>query len=273
MEVSAQSLYRLCLRASREVRRRYDFRRVEPMDLSRKGDGSPVTEADLKSSEVIVAGLEKLSPGVPVVSEESAWPADSVRRDWSEYWLVDPLDGTREFISGSSQFSINLALVRGGSAELGAIYLPLTGEMYCGGRAAAPLLYRGGQVRRVCPRIASRGAALKLIHSRSGGKHPSMRALRDRLREQGFDLLAERRGSAWKFCRLIEGGAHLYARYGATREWDTAAGQAMLEAVGGRVVDVKGQALRYNTHRQLINPPFFALAPADFDWCQVLGLG
>ena len=273
MEVSAQALYQLCLRASREVRRRYDYRRVEPVGLSCKEDGSPVTEADLRAGEVLVAGLERLAPGVPVVSEETSWPPDSVRRGWSEYWLVDPLDGTREFISGSSQFSINVALVRGGSAELGVIYLPLTGEMYCGGRQAAPLLYRGGQVRKVRPRIASRGDALKLIHSRAGGEHPRMDVLKERLREQGFELLVERRGSAWKFCRLAEGGAHLYPRYGSTREWDTAAGQAMLEAVGGRVVDVKGQALRYNTHRQLMNPPFFAFGPADFDWCAVLGLG
>ena len=273
MKSSVQPLYQLCQRASREIRRLYVAQLKQALPVVRKADGSPLTEADTGAHEILLAGLAKLTPGVPVLSEEAPAPDFERRRHWSEYWSVDPLDGTREFIAGTGQFSINLALIDGHRAVLGVIYLPLTGEMYWGGQGAAPVALRGDQVRRVQPRTASREQALKLVHSRAGGTQAPMLRLKVQLQQQWGQLLAESRGSAWKFCRLVEGGAHLYPRFGETSEWDTAAGQALLEAAGGQVLDHEGRTLRYNAAEQLHNPPFYAVGPADFDWCEVLGLG
>jgi 3'(2'), 5'-bisphosphate nucleotidase len=272
MHSSALPVYQLCQRASREIRRLYVAQLAQALPVVSKADGTPVTEADTRSHELLQAGLEKLMPGVPVVSEEASVPPWSSRQHWSQYWLVDPLDGTREFIAGSGHFSINLALVEDHRPVLGAIYLPMTGEMYWGGEGSSPVIYRGGQRRQVRPRVASLQQVLKVIHSRGGREQAPMRELKANLRLRWPQLVEEVRGSAWKFCRLAEGGAHIYPRFGETSEWDTAAGQALLEAAGGRVLDEKGEPLRYNLRPELQNPSFFALAPADFDWCEVLGI-
>ena len=269
MQELARPLHRLCQRSALDILALFQ---VQRLSVRQKPDGSPVTLADTRADASLREGLERLLPGVPVVSEESAMVPWSQRQRWSQYWLVDPLDGTRDFVRGSAHFAINIALIDEHQPVLGAIYLPLSGQLYLGGRGIFPQLMTGKGCQRLQLRTVDRGGVLKLLCSRNGSCHPAMLALRERLNRHFSLLLEEIRGSAWKYCRIAEGAGQLYPRFGATSEWDTAAGQALLEAGGGAVLDAQGQPLRYNAREDIINPDFFALGPADFSWPDVLGL-
>lgn len=268
-----EELYRLCRLASLQLLDLYQRHQREPLSIVTKPDGSPVTEADTLVQAILIEGMAKLLPGVPVISEEAQMPALTERRRWQRYWLLDPLDGTREFIAGTGHFCINVALVEAGEAVWGAIFVPLTGEMYVGGKGCPAEVYRAGQVWPLRPRAARMGGVLKLLHSVRGSRHRKIRELKSRLAQCCPCVMEELRGSAWKFCRLAEGGGQIYARFGETSEWDTAAGQALLESVGGAVLDQAGRPLRYNDSEDMRNPDFYALAPAEFSWEDVLALG
>ena len=272
MHELAPQLYQLCERASRDMRQLYYQHLRSPLVAKQKADGSPVTLADSLADDMLRAGLQRLTPGLPVISDEASLPAFSERRGWQSYWLVDPLDGTREFIAGTGHFCINIALLEDNKPVLGAIYLPLSGEMYWGGGDHRPEVIGPDGRRQLRPRIARLDSALKLLVSSRGRKNPRFTALKARLGSHCPWLMEEVRGSGWKYCRLVEGGGHCYARFGPTSEWDTAAGQALLEAAGGEVLDAFGEPLRYNTREDLANPDFFALAPADFSWRELLQL-
>lgn len=261
-------LLRLSGRVSGALTAAYTSHLAEPLRADRKRDASPVTEADRVAHELLQQGLQNLEPGLPVLSEEAV-PAGSLR-GWDDFWMVDPLDGTREFLAGSPQFCFNVALIQGGRAVLGLIAIPLLGEVYVGGREFPAVVVRRGGITPLVAQPAVRQSWLKLLVSRRGFTHAGLRQLGQCWRPQFSGVLVEVRGSAWKFCRIAEGAGHCYPCFGETSEWDTAAGQALLEAVGGQVVDGKGRPLRYNQRPSLINPPFFALSPARFDWQSLL---
>jgi 3'(2'), 5'-bisphosphate nucleotidase len=263
-------LYALCDRAGDVLRQLYCENLRQPLPFDTKPDATPVTIADRRSNAILQEGLDRLYPGGPILSEEAHIPTFAQRSQWREYWLVDPLDGTREFIDGTGQFCISIARIAAGVPVLGAIYMPLTGEMYLGGIDQPPMVYTPREQRLLQPRPASIGALLKVLTSRRACGDPRVKAFGRHLQGQFPWMMTELRGSAWKYCRIAEGGGHVYPRFGATSEWDTAAGQALLEAAGGTVVDMSGQPLRYNLRPVLQNPPFVALAPASFDWQDVL---
>jgi 3'(2'), 5'-bisphosphate nucleotidase len=208
-------------------------------DVRRKDDASPVTEADDASEAIIVRGLRAATPDIPVIAEEEV-AAGRVTAPTEQYWLVDPLDGTREFTTGNDEFTVNIGLVRGGRAWLGLVGVPAMGELFSGivGRGAWKWS-RDGETAinaRVPP-----GEGLTVLASRYHGNHARLEA-----------FLAGRKiakvinfGSAVKFCRLAEGLADLYPRFGRTMEWDTAAPQALLEAAGGTVRTLEGEPLLY----------------------------
>lgn len=264
-ELSAP-LYRICRQAGKVLCDLYAAHLRQPLQVEVKQDASPVTIADRRSNEILHAGLERLCPGWAVLSEETPIPAFEQRREWRQYWLIDPLDGTREFIEGSGHFCISVALIEDDRPRLGAIYLPLTGQLYLGGVDQQAMVYTPGQQRILVPRPARRDALVKMLVSRRGSRDPRVQAFRRQLESRFPGVLTEKRGSAWKFCRIAEGSGQIYPRFGATSEWDTAAGQALLEAVGGVVADLDGRPLRYNRRPELENPPFLALGPASFDW-------
>lgn len=220
----------------------------------RKGDGSPVTRADLAANAVLLAALERLTPGVPIVSEESAdrWP-DHVP---GQYWLVDPLDGTREFIAGRGEYTVNLALIQAGQPVLGVVHVPAEGATYAG-RAGAGAWREGAGGRRDI-RVSGRAVPRIALASRS---HRD--AATDALLARLGPVQSMACGSSVKFCRLAEGAADVYPRLGPTCEWDTAAGDAVLRAAGGCVVGPDGQPLRYGKPGWR-NTPFVAwgFAPA-----------
>lgn len=219
-----------------------------------KDDASPVTEADLRAHRLIVAELARATPGVPVLSEESVDEISTgERRDWQRYWLVDPLDGTREFIARNGEFTVNIALIESGRPVLGVVHVPVSDTMYSG--APGHGAWRQTGDRPPAAIAVRRRAALpvRVLGSRSHGS-PKLQARIDQLGPHEF-LPA---GSSIKLCLVADGSADLYPRLGGSNEWDIAAGQAVVEAAGGQVVSLEdGLALRYNKP-DLLNPQFLA---------------
>jgi 3'(2'), 5'-bisphosphate nucleotidase len=224
-----------------------------PFAVERKRDDSPLTRADLDSQRIIIEGLTSLTPAVPILSEESAQAPWAERRTWRELWVVDPLDGTREFVKRNGEFTINIALVVEHEAVLGLVAVPAQDLVYFG--AAGCGAYRRrlpqGAISKI--EVAPPAAPLRVLGSRS---HKTARTAAYLTRLAHHELLGV--GSALKFCLLAEGKADLYPRFGATSEWDTAAGQALLEAAGGHVTRMDGHRLRYNCRESLINGDFVA---------------
>jgi 3'(2'), 5'-bisphosphate nucleotidase len=246
--------------AGREIMRVY----AQDFAVEEKADHSPLTEADLASQRVITAGLTALAPDIPVLGEESA-PADiATRLDWPTLWLIDPLDGTREFVKRNGEFAVNIALIHNHEPLLGVIYAPVHNDLYAGHRGALALHVRadGSQQRLQAARSAA--AKPRVLASRSHRGH-SLDALLERLGP--CELIAA--GSSLKFGVLAGGGADLYPRFSPTSEWDTAAGQAILEAAGARLVGLDGLPLRYNQRDTLINPSFLAWADDTRDWLKL----
>jgi 3'(2'), 5'-bisphosphate nucleotidase len=208
-------------------------------DVTGKSDGSPVTEADARAETVILAGLRRLTPDIPVVAEESVAAGD-IPHTGSEFWLVDPLDGTREFISRNGEFTVNIALVREGVPVLGIVYAPAIGVLYEGAAGLGATRTAGGTRQVVCVRHPP-AIGLTVVASRS---HGDMGEIASFLGGQPVASLMQV-GSSLKLCRVAEGAADLYPRLGRTMEWDIAAGQAVLEAAGGRVATLDGTPLRY----------------------------
>jgi 3'(2'), 5'-bisphosphate nucleotidase len=229
-------------------------------DVEAKADRSPLTEADLAAHACIRDGLAALDPALPMLSEESAAHELSGRRDWTRYWLVDPLDGTREFVKRNGEFTVNIALIEDGRTVFGVVYAPVLDELFWG-QAGHGAFLRGpeGDVELRARRPAPR--PLRVAVSRSH-LDPRSAALLGRL-EQPVSVGL---GSSLKFCRLAEGRVDVYPRFGPTGEWDTAAGQAVLEAAGGAVLDLAGQPLTYNQRESLINPDFIALGDPELPW-------
>jgi len=226
-----------------------------------KDDDSPVTAADLAAQRVIEEGLNALAPGVPVISEEALAAPWSERRTWRRHWLVDPLDGTREFVKRNGEFTVNIALIEDHRSVLGVVLAPVTGDLYAAVSGEGAWRQRTPDAPRET--LSTRGAngLLMVTGSRSYGTGRTMTLL-DRLGEHETFAL----GSSLKFCVIARGDADIYLRLGATSEWDTAAAQCVLEESGGGVLDLAGRPFRYNTRDSLINPEFIACGDTSVDW-------
>jgi len=225
--------------------------------VQHKDDNSPLTLADLESQRIIIEGLRRITPDIPILSEESAAAPWAERQTWHELWVVDPLDGTREFVKRNGEFTINIALVLEHESKLGIVAAPAQGTVFWGvAGIGAHRLLRGGEIRRI--QTAPPQTPLRVVGSRS---HSSPRT-ESYLTRLGPHVMSGI-GSSLKFCLLAEGKADLYPRFGATSEWDTAAGQAVLEAAGGHVTRMDGHRLRYNCRESLINSDFVAFGDAS----------
>ena len=238
-----------------------------PFDVEHKTDDSPLTAADLASHHRIVDGLQRLTPEIPVLSEESAAIDVATRRSWSRLWLVDPLDGTREFVKRNGEFTVNIALIEDGVATFGVIQAPVTGELWWGDLVHGA--YRrddlGDEIAlntRARPRPPLRVAA-----SRSH-RDARTEAFMAKMAAQMGELETVGVGSSLKFCRVAEGTIDVYPRFAPTSEWDTAAGQVIVEAAGGRVLDPQGRPFRYNQRDTLLNGDFVALGDVALPWRQ-----
>jgi 3'(2'), 5'-bisphosphate nucleotidase len=234
-------------------------------DVAQKEDRSPVTAADLAAHAVISAGLARLTPGVPLLSEESGEVPYAERASWTRYWLVDPLDGTREFVKRNGEFTVNIALIDGNEAVLGVVYVPVTGLCYQGCRGAGAFRQAPGESPRSIHVHSYGGGRVTVAGSRSHGGE----ALRAYLTNLGdYELVTL--GSALKSCLVAEGRADLYPRFGPTSEWDTAAAQCIVEEAGGCVTDLQMRRLVYNTKESVINPSFFVFGKGGRNWSAFL---
>jgi 3'(2'), 5'-bisphosphate nucleotidase len=226
-----------------------------------KDDRSPLTEADEISHRIIAARLHALDGSVPVLSEESAPPDAATRRAWRRFWLVDPLDGTKEFLKRNGEFTVNIALVDDRRAVLGVVSAPALSRLYYGAVGAGAWRRDGaGDAKAIRVRMPA-AEPPRVVGSRS---HPSGE-LADYLAALGPHEITPM-GSSLKICLVAEGAADIYPRLGPTSEWDTAAAQAILESAGGRMIDTSGQPLRYNAKDDLLNPHFLAFGDAERDW-------
>jgi 3'(2'), 5'-bisphosphate nucleotidase len=230
-----------------------------------KADDSPLTAADLRAHRLIARRLGELTPELPVLSEEAAEVPFAVRSQWRRYWLVDPLDGTREFLSRNGEFTVNIALIEGHAPALGVVHVPLTDTTYRGLPGEGAWRERGGAPAEPIRVAAHSAAPLRVVGSRSH-RGDSLDAFLERV--GAHELLAI--GSSLKFCRVAEGAADVYPRLGPTSEWDTAAAHAVLLAAGGTVSALDGAPLAYNTREPLLNPFFVAFGPRDHDWLALL---
>lgn len=233
--------------------------RTDP-EVITKEDDSPVTAADLAVNQHIVDGLAALTPDIPILSEEAADVPFADRQHWSRFWLVDPLDGTKEFIAGTDEFTVNIALIEQGQVRFGVVGVPARHLLYWGGdglgswRQAA-----GGPAEPIHCRAPA--SPLRVLASR---RHSSadQEALLDRLKAaHGVELAGV--GSSLKFCELAEGAADLYPRYAPTSQWDTAAAQAVLEGAGGQVLGLDGRRFDYPQRADWLNPYFIATGEPD----------
>ncbi|ADJ27676.1 3'(2'),5'-bisphosphate nucleotidase [Nitrosococcus watsonii C-113] len=229
--------------------------------VAHKEDHSPLTEADLLSHKTIVQGLKKLTPGVPILSEESGEISFLERRDWRRYWLVDPLDGTREFVKRNGEFTVNIALIEDHRSILGVVYAPVMNALYYAskGQGAYQKGMDGGVTRlKVRP---WKGETALVAGSRShAGEY--LKTFLDKV--GNYELVSM--GSSLKFCLVAEGKADIYPRFGLTSEWDTAAAQCVVEEAGGILVDLNKMPLRYNAKESLLNPSFLVIADSAGQW-------
>jgi 3'(2'), 5'-bisphosphate nucleotidase len=231
-------------------------------EVEYKADDSPITRADRAAHEILDAGLRRLTPDVPVLSEEAAGGhAPEVRGQWREFWLVDPLDGTKEFIGRNGEFTVNVALVQDHVPVLGVVAAPALDVVYYGVQGIGAFVARGEEPAQ--PIRARRPAAdpLVIVGSRSH-RGDSLDAALARIGPHELRPM----GSSLKLCLVAEGAADLYPRLGPTSEWDTAAAQAVVEAAGGAVTTLDGQPLRCNERDTLLNPHFLVYGDTGRAW-------
>ncbi len=230
------------------------------LDIETKSDDSPLTIADRTSHEIIVEGLQSLPEVLPVLSEESTPEEIAARRHWNRYWLVDPLDGTKEFIRGSGEYTVNIALIEDGKPILGVVYQPVTRRLFAGESGVGATQQKGEEEATPIQVTVADPQALRLVLSASHASPAMLQFLRQRPQWK-----TSQAGSSLKFCLVASGEADLYPRMGPTMEWDTGAAQCIVEAAGGQVLDLSGQPLRYNKE-SLENPPMITLGDASIEW-------
>jgi 3'(2'), 5'-bisphosphate nucleotidase len=253
----------------REIARQAGRRILDIYDsdykVEQKDDQSPLTDADLAAHHTIVEGLAKLTPAWPILSEESSNIPFSERSGWSQYWLVDPLDGTREFISRNGEFTVNIALIQGHEAVLGVVHVPVQDTDYYGEISLGAFVQRPGQTPQSIHVRAFTSGPVRVVGSRSHRGN----SLDTYLANLGEHELVSM-GSSLKICLVAEGQADVYPRLGPTSEWDTAAAHAVVTSAGGQVVNLDGDPLRYNTKDAYLNPFFIVYGDAHHDWLSYL---
>ncbi|WP_421224106.1 3'(2'),5'-bisphosphate nucleotidase CysQ [Aeromonas enteropelogenes] len=231
----------------------------QPFAVEYKSDESPLTAADKGAHEVIVRALARLTPDIPVLSEESGPQVMAERLGWRRYWLVDPLDGTKEFVSRNGEFTVNIALIEEGAPRWGLVYAPVLDKLWYGGKGLGAWCIADGRREAIQTRPHREGSPWRVVGSRN---HLSRETLDYLARfgdmERGEIELVSM-GSSLKFCIIAEGGAELYPRLAPTCEWDTGAAQAVLEGAGGSVTRLDGEPLVYNKP-DILNPWFVAKA-------------
>lgn len=236
------------------------------VEVTVKSDDSPVTAADLAAHELLVAGLKALDPDIHILSEEDANIPLSERRQWQRWWLVDPLDGTKEFIAGSEEFTVNVALIENGRVVFGVVSMPTNDRCYFGGAGLGA--WRSEDAQHLAPihvrNQPGAGKAFTVVASRRHSS-PEQQKLLAGLSDVVGEMQLTNIGSSLKFCLLAEGAADCYPRLAPTSQWDTAAAQGVVEGAGGVVLNLDGTTFDYPARETLLNSFFLAL-PGEATW-------
>lgn len=265
MRVTSQQLQTLCSIARAAGR---DIMAVYSTDFAAqaKADASPLTEADLRADAVIRSSLEAAFPGVFILSEESSTvPMGQVET----FFLVDPLDGTKEFIKRNGEFTVNIALVHRGHVVAGVVFAPALDELYFAASGIGAFKHRAGVTKALAVSIYDEAKPLRVVGSRSHGAD----ALQVWLAALPYEHSFVAAGSSLKFCRVASGDADIYPRFGPTSQWDTAAAQCVLELAGGLVLDLAGNPLFYGLERSMLNAHFLAMGDPGLGDLQRVNMG
>lgn len=256
-----EPLVELAITAGEDILKVY----ATDFDIQEKNDGSFLTRADMASHNRIYQGLKALTPDIPILSEESGLPAFVERSQWERYWLVDPLDGTREFVNRNGEFTVNIALIEANRPIFGIVYVPVINKIYFGcANYGAECRSDGADWQKIS--VAEKSAEpLRIVGSRSH-RGSSLDEFLEKLGEYEIHPM----GSSLKFCLIAEGEADIYPRFGPTSEWDTAAAQAVVEQAGGSVVTLDGKPLLYNLKSDILNAHFLVIGGKDRDWLKMV---
>ena len=232
-------------------------------DVTSKEDNTPLTEADMAAHHAITEGLAQLTPQIPILSEESVDIPFDVREQWRRYWLVDPLDGTREFVKRNGEFTVNIALIDDHKAILGVIHTPVSGILYYANNQQGAFKHiPGSEPAAISCRQKPQDKTL-VAGSRSH-RGASLNEFLEKIGEHEIISM----GSSLKSCLVAEGSVDIYPRLGPTSEWDTAAAQCIVENAGGQILDLSMKPLLYNTKDSLLNPHFLVIGDKGFNWGQ-----
>ena len=232
---------------------------TEDFETQLKGDDSPLTRADTESHKIIIQGLKALEPDTPIISEEGKIQSWEERKKYQRYWLIDPLDGTKEFIKKNGEFTVNIALIQNSRPAFGVVYAPAINQLYYGGNSlsgAYKVVNNETPIKINVSPAPKKDGLWRVVGSRS---HQSEQFQEFISHFKNTDIIAM--GSSLKLCLVAEGAADAYPRFGPTSEWDTAAAHAVLEAAGGQVIDCgQNTSLMYNFKESILNPHFIALS-------------
>jgi len=263
-EVLLPALVEIARQAGNEILEIYDA----GFEVYKKEDLSPLTDADLASHRHIISELGNLTPDWHLMSEESSTIPWKTRRSWSRYWLIDPLDGTKEFIKRNGEFTVNIALIEDHEPVLGVVHVPVSATTYYGARGHGAFCKQGENEPTIIKTRPAPNSGVVVVGSRSHAS-PRLQQYLDAMGEYELTSL----GSSLKFCLVAEGKADLYPRMGPTSEWDTAAAQAVVEAAGGLVAYTDGNPLRYNLKKSVLNPEFLVVGDVSRDWTRFVPPG
>lgn len=272
-QAKLEQLNQLCLQAGEAIMAVYQQGEI---DVQAKADSSPLTEADLAAHRILSRGLPDILANTPVLSEEGELPSFTERQNWQRYWLVDPLDGTKEFINRNGEFTVNVALIENGRPIAGVVYVPVQNIGYSAliqdGQSFATK-WQGQNTQAITSRsLNGRGSAgepMVVVGSRRHGAE-ALDSLIESLKSKMGQVELQSMGSSLKLCLVAEGQADLYPRLAPTCEWDTAAAHAIVIAAGGEVYGPDLKPLQYNQKDSLLNPNFYVVADPQQDWSALL---
>lgn len=234
-------------------------------NVETKGDGSPLTRADRQAHNVIEAGLRGLPDDIPILSEESGEEAFAQRRSWSLFWLVDPLDGTKEFVKRNGEFTVNIALIDQGKPVLGVVYTPVSAVGHFGTLPGGAFRSDAAGTKSIAVREIENDV-VTMVASRSHAGE-AVQSYRQNLTSRFDEIAVKSMGSSLKMCLVAEGKADIYPRLGPTSEWDTGAAHCVVESAGGQMLQLNGEPLRYNK-TDILNPWFLACGDPAINWVE-----
>lgn len=236
--------------------------RNQQTQINQKADDSPVTDADLAVNQLLIDGLMRLTPNIPILSEESCNIPLTIRQTWQQWWLIDPLDGTKEFIEGREDFTVNVALIEEGHIIFGVVGIPVTEQYFYGGKhlGAWQQNKKSHSQKIHCRPITTKPISIVASHRHTSQKQQNFIQALQKTRAISLKSI----GSSIKFCLIATGEADCYPRFTPTCQWDTGAAQGVLEGAGGVVITEQGKPLEYQPKADYLNPYFIALGDANY---------